>query len=621
VPKTNSFPNVEIGGGDEDLLRKRVATARAGGRLNIAALELTEMPCEVMNMYSSNIGDGAWYESVDLVRLIAADNNFEHFDDNVFPDDATEAPNEDDDYQGNMFGGLETLDLHNNHLKSIPMGLRRLERLTTLNLSKNNLGNDSLQIIGQMLPLRELRLGENALEGTLGSQFCSLSNLEVLDLHDNGLSALSSDLQDVSSLRVLNVAGNKLASVPFDSLAFLPLAELNVARNRLNGSLFPSSIDGLPQLKALDVASNALTSLTNDRLIHLASLQDLNVTENRLKTLPDISGWAQLLTLTAGGNKLNIIPEGLTSLRNLRTVDFSRNELKMVDEGIGLMESLTVLRVANNPLRERKFLTMDTGEIKCELRSRIHPTDSPDVHEDNLISYDGSGSAPSKAAGNPGSWPVKAGGILDRSATKLGTIDPSEFRNLTQDNDIKTLILRHNVLPHIPPAVVFSSHTLKNLDISHNKLASAKYLFTEMLLPNLTCLDASFNGITSLAPLLEYLSAPNLAELNVSRNRLTTLPPLRVAFSALKTVYASDNSISKLPVESVKGLQVLNVSGNNINHLEPKLGLLDAEGLRTLVLGGNTFRVPRKDVLDKGTVAVLAWLKSRISEDEMLGLG
>ena len=62
---------------------------------------------------------------------------------------------------------------------------------------------------------------------------------------------------------------------------------------------------------------------------------------------------------------------------------------------------------------------------------------------------------------------------------------------------------------------------------------------------------------------------------------------------------------------------MLDVSGNAIAHLDPRLGLLGSEGLRTLITEANTFRVPRRDVIDKGTNAVLAWLKGRISEEEM----
>lgn len=119
------------------VLRQRLESARTTGRLNIAAMGLDKIPAEVLGMYDlESIGraDGAWAESVDLTRLVAADNVLESIDDDVFPDyDPHEAP-EQEDGRGSIFGGLETLDLHGNMLVSIPMGFRRLYHLTSLNL-------------------------------------------------------------------------------------------------------------------------------------------------------------------------------------------------------------------------------------------------------------------------------------------------------------------------------------------------------------------------------------------------------------------------------------------------------------------------------------------------------
>jgi hypothetical protein len=124
-------------GSKKKILQSRIATARTSGRLNIAAMGLREIPTEVMNMYSlESIGgsDGAWAESVDLTRFVAADNELEMIDDSIFPDCDPQDMADNEDNQGNIFGGLETLDLHGNMLIALPMGLRRLPLLTSLNL-------------------------------------------------------------------------------------------------------------------------------------------------------------------------------------------------------------------------------------------------------------------------------------------------------------------------------------------------------------------------------------------------------------------------------------------------------------------------------------------------------
>lgn len=122
-------------GDNGGLLRKRIAAARGDGKLNIAAMDLTCFPDEVMNMYSlESIGDGSWAETVDLTRLVAADNLMERIEDSIFPDTDPRESTGCEDSPGNQFGGLEALDMHGNVLSTLPMGLRRLERLTILNL-------------------------------------------------------------------------------------------------------------------------------------------------------------------------------------------------------------------------------------------------------------------------------------------------------------------------------------------------------------------------------------------------------------------------------------------------------------------------------------------------------
>lgn len=134
-------------------------------------------------------------------------------------------------------------------------------------------------------------------------------------------------------------------------------------------------------------------------------------------------------------------------------------------------------------------------------------------------------------------------------------------------------------------------------------------------------LDLSANAITTLAPLLENLHAPVLGKLNISFNRLTSLAPLRASFPELKVVLASNNALEDVLPEEAEGLRVLDVSNNDIASLNPRLGLLGGEGvqggLEKFDVSGNRFRVPRYDVVAKGTGAVLAWLRLRIPNEEL----
>lgn len=624
VKPSNDGPHAK--GDDEDpvsamsgrgLLRKRIESARTEGRLNIAAMGLSEFPKEVLQMYDLDTSDGsgaAWYESVDIRRLNAADNEFQHLD-GIFPDQSAEDLRlEDDESKGTIFGGLESLDIHGNLLHSLNAGLRHLEHLTSLNLSKNRLGNDCFQTISEIKSLTELRIAENALAGGLPGSLYELTNLEVLDVHGNSISEIPEGIHALVSLRSLTLAGNQLRAVPFHTLASLPLTELNLNRNRISGRLLPLGFEGFALLKSLDVSANALTSICDDHDVSMPELQTLKVGENRFTTLPDISTWTSLATLSANNNNLSSIPEGMITLPRLRNVDFTGNNFKKLDDQIGMMEGLTSFSIASNPLRERRFLTMDTDNMKRELRNRLLPAESESVLDDAGGVVDSV--PPGAKAHESGStaWQLKAGGVLDRSSTSLKTIVSSDIERL-QASPARSLVAHHNVLSSIPTCISLLGATLTLLDVSHNKLTGGSYLSEQLHLPKLRELNLASNTLTSLSPILKYLFAPELQSLNVSFNRLSVIPAMRTTYPELRSVLASDNAINELPADSARGLWVCDVSRNDIAHLEPALGLLESEGLKMLGVEGNRFRVPRRDVVEKGTGAVLAWLRDKMPLD------
>lgn len=69
--------------------------------------------------------------------------------------------------------------------------------------------------------------------------------------------------------------------------------------------------------------------------------------------------------------------------------------------------------------------------------------------------------------------------------------------------------------------------------------------------------------------------------------------------------------LTLLPDVTLCRLQELDVSNNQISNLPSQMGLM-APTLRVLMLEGNCIRVIRRPVLEKGTAAVLEWLKDRI---------
>lgn len=620
----NQLPNE---GANQSLLKKRIESARTSGNLNIAALDLKEIPDEVMTMYDFDPNSSEeWYESVDLVKFLASDNEIQTLSDTVFPDIDPYSDELDDDSRCNQFGGLQILDLHGNMLSRLPLGIRRLLRLNSLNLSNNNLKMEHIQILSEVASLTELKLANNSLEDMLMPDISRLTKLEVLDLRGNAITSLPEGIAELGCLRVVNLAENKLTSLPIEVFNMLAITEIHAQKNNFKASLFPGSVTRFESLKILNVAGNALETLSENELLELPSLQQLSIDTNRMKTLPDMTTWQALLSLTAESNSIQELPESFLGLEKVKHVDLTGNDISKLDERIGLMDNLTMFRVANNPLRERKFLTMDSYDLLRELRSRCTPQ-TPQIAEEEDSSVQTEFTLAPESPTGPNSWRVKTGGVLDCSSAELTDLKPSDLEASTASSrDIRCMYLYSNRLRCIPvPALLLISHTLTDLDLSKNPFDASNPIDQPISLLCLKNLNLSGNGLTSLEPLQKHLTAPSLALLDVSNNRLTgALPFIRYSFPSLTTFIVSDNQIQTLQFDAVQGLQVLEVSNNDIGHLPPKLGLLGVEAgigkwpsLRRLEVAGNSFRIPRWQVVSKGTDALLGWLKHRIPAEEL----
>ena len=598
-----------------NILRKRVNNARVDGRLNIAALCLKEMPSEVLKMYdhdTSENGGPAWYENVDLTRLVAADNEIAELPEDVFPVRGLRSVTggADEDPPSAIFAGLEVMDMHGNLLKALPSNLGNLTRLTTLNLSRNQLTVNDFSIINQIRCLKDLRLAENLLSGPIPESIGDLEDLEALDIRGNTVDEVPSSLGKLSKLKILNVANNRLSTLPFEAIFDLPLSEINASRNKLSGTFLPANIPMVPSLQILDISTNALVSITEAE-VQFPKLRSLNVSNNRISALPDITTWVEMATLNAEENKISEIPVGFTGLKNLKNADFGNNSLLQLDDAIGVMDNLTSLSINNNPIRERRLLKLGTTELKAELRERSTPLSPSSERSGGLF--------PSDTSRTTFGWTVIRE-VLDRSQTKLKAIGRSDLEPIIHEG-VKTFNAHHNQLQSIPPALELLGPTLVTLDLSYNKFGgTSSYMTEDLALPNLQTLNLTSSGLISLEPLATHLSAPKLATLILPFNRIKALPRLRQAFPTLSKLIASNNAIKELDVESVRGLQALDVSSNEIERLPPKLALLQGQ-LRTLMVSGNKFRVPSWGVLEKGTEEILNWCRMKIPAGEEGAIG
>jgi Leucine-rich repeat (LRR) protein len=486
----------------------------------------------------------------------------------------------------------------------------------TIVQSNNKLDNSILDIIFKITSLKDLKLAKNDLEGELSSLVSNLTALETLELQENKLTTLPSSLGDCGGLHVINVAHNSLEVFPAKEISRCALRELDVSENKLSGALFPECIEHWDSLQSLNVKGNHLTSFAESS-VTLPALHSLIVSNNQLAAFPCVTGWNELLVLLVDGNRIERLPEELFTLVRLRTLDFSRNHVKIIDPRLGGVESLELVNSSGNPLLDRKLAGMSATDLKRTLRGRLAPPEIviAEAEDDDNEPVLFPGMELEEGAAPPKGLEVGRAGLLDLSRKGYEQLS-SELMDSIIGSPV-TMILSHNSLSAIPPTLDrFAS--LCTVDLSFNKL-SGEYLPEKLQLRSLQTLNLHNTSLTSLDVLFKNLDASKLQTLDISANRITSIVGLRETFPGLINLHAADNQIAEVPLPSVDGIRMLDLSGNAIASLPPKLAL--CSNLRELRVQGNLFRVPRWQVLEKGTEAVLQWLRERLPPEETEEVG
>ena len=369
--EATSCPSDTPVGDDPVCLDKRFRMAVEDGRLNIAGLGLQRIPSTLLSLHTGNTldfcRDGA-LENLTLIKFNAADNIIDELQEEFFPSE---------DCTPRIVASLESLDLHGNVLKVLPAGLRNLELLTVLNLSRNLLDHSCLATITKLPDLRELYLSGNRLEGILEGDKIMTEKLEILDLSSNNITSLEpSSPLEYPNMRKLLLHDNRLTKSPFQAINASGLIELDIASNRISGTLLGDGTN-MPLLRVLNASCNALTQLSGKDVLHLPELQILRADDNRLQALPSLAHCSNIMTLSASSNSISEFPRGMAACPSLANVDLSRNALRKVDKRIGLMEKLTSFNITHNPMPQRRLLTMATDRLKQELRQEIEALQEP----------------------------------------------------------------------------------------------------------------------------------------------------------------------------------------------------------------------------------------------------
>ncbi|KAF0408251.1 L domain-like protein [Gigaspora margarita] len=595
-----------------------VKQAKSSGRINISHRSLKAIPEEVWRMYEvdpksitidfSGGGSDVWYETVDLVRMVAADNQLEVIDKRIAE-----------------FNALVFIDLHNNNLSSLPKEFGELQNLTTLNLSINRFSElpDCLTTLSSLV---ELQLSSNKLTGVLDSSFGNLSRLEILDISSNEITGLPKEIENLKNLRKLNLAKNKLKEIPGLAISGMKnLEELEISENKLE--IIFTGLDGqtveLHSLKRLDIRQNRLKTLdesTNATIFHptikLPKLKEFLASLNLFETFgPLLHTTPDLEILDIGDNKFHELPEGLLTLKSLKRLDLSNNDLKVLPAELGMLTALDFLGFDGNPIRNAPKGPKSTAAVLKSLRDRLTTVDfenmdEPTIPERTTNHARTSNDADVKKTSALGTVSQQniSSKTLDLSKKSLTTVSEEDLQEITFEPS--TVLLGFNLLQTIPISFKLFSTNITCFQLDHNKFTTfPTFEDKSIVFPNVSRLDLSANQITSIPDDSQQTPFPNLQVLNVNNCRIESLPT-KFSFPKLTTFLATSNLLTSITPSTFENMEVVDISNNNINFLPPLLG--DITTIKTLLVEGNSFRVPRYTIVQQGTTAIMEYLRGRI---------
>nr|KYP64858.1 putative LRR receptor-like serine/threonine-protein kinase At1g12460 family [Cajanus cajan] len=449
----------------------------------------------------------------------------------------------------------------------IGRGLEKLQHLTVLSLSHNNLSESISPSLTLSNSLERLNLSHNALSGSIPTSLVNMNSIKFLDLSENSFSGPipESFFESCSSLRQISLARNMFdGQVPGSLYRCSSLNSLNLSNNRFSGNVDFTGIWSLNRLRTLDLSNNDLSGTFPNGISSIHNLKEVLLQGNQFSgpLSNDIGLCLHLIRLDFSGNQFSgELPESLGRLSSLSYFKASNNLFTgEFHQWIGNLTNLEYLELSNNQF------TGSMPQSIGKLRSLTHLS----ISNNKLV-----GTIPSSLS----------------SCTKLSVVQ-------LRDNHIQGNI----------PAETGLLSKLRYLNLSWNDLHSQ--MPPEFgLLQNLTVLDLRNSALHGSIP-TDICDSGNLAVLQLDGNSLEGFIPEDIGnCSSLYLLSMSHNNLSGLIPKSMSKLNKLKILKLEFNELSGEipmeLGMLQSLLAVNISYNRLTGRLPASSIfqnLDKSSL-------------------
>ncbi|XP_057654506.1 toll-like receptor 7 [Diorhabda carinulata] len=440
---------------------------------------------------------------------------------------------------------LQVLDLADNNLRALPDGIFcSLTNLQTLNLTRNRIRNPE-------------RIGINVPE-------CSNSELQNLDLSFNDLRIINEEtgFSRLRRLQHLYLQNNNITELSGESLAgVVSLKILNLNNNKI-GTLSEGLFAGTPELKEIHIQNNLLYSLAKGIFHRLEQLLVLNLSGNQLTSnhidAGTFTGLIRLIILNLSHNALTRI-DGRTfkDLFFLQILDLRNNSIGFIEDNAFLpLYNLHTLNLAENRL----------NTIGLQLFNGLFVLSKLTLNNNLIVSIDSSAFLNCSALKE-----------LDLSSNALSEV-PDAIQDLSF---LKTLDLGENQISHFKNGSFKNLNQLTGLRMIDNNVGNlTRGMFWD--LPNLQVLNLARNKIQNIER-GTFDRNTQIEAIRLDENFLTDINGVFATLASLLWLNLSENHLVWFDYAFIpSNLKWLDIHGNFVEHLANYYKIQDEIRVKTL---------------------------------------
>ncbi|XP_055324765.1 chaoptin [Sitodiplosis mosellana] len=443
--------------------------------------------------------------------------------------------------------------------------MRSLRSLSVGMLSSSNLAPDFFIDYG--VELEDVKFTQSSIESIKSHTFRHIRGVRRLDLSENNIGSIDTDAfteigHSLTSLKIAHGLSGSFTAFPAQSFRTLTsLQELDLSNNQLK-SISDTSFHFLNNLRTVELNDNVIEKISKGTFqgdIH-SKLEILALHYNSMKKIEENTfvDLKELTRLQLDDNRITAVEKGaFMNLNKLKYLTLRGNKLDLVsDEAFQNLPELQLLDLAYNSMVTFDFNMCDqVGTL-----SSLHVNASHNRIIELSLNHSGSDVAIGRSeAGSAYHSNIK---VLDLSHNVITGIMAGFFR--PAEISLTHLYLAHNQLTNTTRDIFGHIPFLHWLDLSYNLITELDF-DSFVSSKKLQVLDLSRNSINEL-PQSIFKSNVDLRIVNLSHNNLRSLPDGLFSGGGVESLDLSHNLITKIPVMSMTNMAALALCNLDLSH-------------------------------------------------------